>query len=70
MKRATDTESRQPSLFDLDPGRVEVGEPMWARATWQEVPQARFDSWSVGMQLAYCARRDEASAAEAYEPWW
>lgn len=27
--------------------------------SWNEVPAALFLSWSVPMQLAYCARRDE-----------
>lgn len=41
------------------------------RAAWLEVPQARFDSWSVARQLEYCARRDEYSAAhEADNPSW
>lgn len=31
-------------------------------STWVEVPQARFNSWSVEQQLAYCARRDEDAA--------
>ncbi len=29
---------------------------------WKEVPQARFLSWSRGMQMAYCAARDKHSA--------
>lgn len=32
---------------------------------WQEVPQARFLSWTVGEQMAYCAARDIDSAAQA-----
>lgn len=32
---------------------------------WQEVPQARFLSWSPQMQAAYCASRDLDSAESA-----
>lgn len=32
---------------------------------WQEVPQARYLSWSRERQLQYNALRDEASAREA-----
>lgn len=32
---------------------------------WHEVPQARFMSWPLAQQLAYCAARDIDSAAEA-----
>ena len=32
---------------------------------WEEVPQARFLSWSPKAQAAYCAARDSASALEA-----
>ena len=32
---------------------------------WEEVPQARFLSWSPEMQFAYCARRDQDSALRA-----
>lgn len=35
---------------------------------WQEVPQARFLSWSAAEQFAYCARRDESSALLADSP--
>lgn len=37
---------------------------------WREVPQARFDSWSREMQLAYCAARDYDSAAHADSLEW
>lgn len=36
-----------------------------AAPTWREVPQPLFLSWPESMQLAYCARRDEASALRA-----
>lgn len=32
---------------------------------WEEVPQARFLSWSPAMQFAYCAARDEDAACRA-----
>lgn len=35
---------------------------------WQEVPQARFLSWSYAMQLAYCEARDINSATYADTP--
>ncbi len=38
-----------------------------ATSNWQEVPQARFLSWSRQMQAAYCANRDLASAETAAE---
>lgn len=41
-----------------------------AVSTWQEVPAARFLSWSHEMQLAYCAKRDEDSANEALSEEW
>jgi len=44
----------QPTFFD---------EP--AEEDWQEVPAARFLSWSPQLQAAYCAERDEWSAIEA-----
>lgn len=33
---------------------------------WDEVPQARFLSWSKPMQLSYCAARDLNSAESAH----
>src|SRR3972149_2177455 len=45
-------------------GEVEVGSPPYLLcSTWQEVPQTHFLSWSEIEQLAYCAARDENSAA-------
>ena len=49
-----------PSLFDtpdVDDEDVE---------DWDEVPQARFLSWSVSMQLHYCWRRDLDAATRAH----
>jgi hypothetical protein len=37
---------------------------------WQEVPQARFLSWSDAMQRAYCAARDRDSAANSDSLEW
>ena len=37
---------------------------------WQEVPQARFLSWSREMQLAYCAARDADASMSTDSPWW
>lgn len=37
---------------------------MPARGEWQEVPAARFLSWSPAEQLAYCLARDKASLGE------
>lgn len=39
-------------------------------STWQEVPAARFLSWTRREQLAYCAARDEDSAAHEASPEW
>lgn len=33
------------------------------RQEWVEVSQAVYDSWSAARQLAYCAARDEDTAA-------
>lgn len=41
-----------------------------ARSGWNEVPQPLFLSWSVGMQLAYCAARDYDSAEHEDDPKW
>lgn len=51
----------QPTFFD-DAADLPVSD-------WQEVPQARFLSWSDEMQRAYCAARDDDSAAHADDPW-
>lgn len=37
-------------------------------SSWTPVPLALFVSWSVPMQLAYCAARDERSAAQERDP--
>ncbi|MCR4301822.1 MAG: hypothetical protein NUV51_09450 [Sulfuricaulis sp.] len=37
---------------------------------WQEVPAARFLSWTWREQLAYCAARDEDSAKHAENDEW
>jgi hypothetical protein len=44
-----------PSLFDdqVDP------------ESWDEVPQDRFLSWPIAMQLVYCAARDADAALNA-----
>lgn len=39
-------------------------EPEPEPGEWQEVPQARFLSWSIPMQLQYCAARDLDSAGQ------
>ena len=44
----------QPNLFEISSASVEK--------VWQEVPQARFFSWSPKRQLLYCAIRDEDAA--------
>jgi len=44
--------------------------PPAPRSTWQEVPQARFLSWSPGRQAGYCALRDEDSARHALSEDW
>jgi hypothetical protein len=72
--------SEQPSLFDFDAGCPAefdpqniggLGETMPSPASiWQEVPQARYDSWPLAMQLAYCAARDENSAKYADSDEW
>lgn len=44
--------------------------PYPADVGWTPVPHALFGSWSLPMQLAYCAARDDASAAQERDPWW
>jgi len=55
-----------PSLFD-EPAPVEetVEAVVEDDNDWEEVPQARFLSWSTAMQLHYCWRRDLTSALDA-----
>lgn len=55
---------QEPSLFDP------IIETLKKVSRWREVPQPLFDSWSVPMQLVYCATRDEDSAATTYDPEW
>lgn len=50
---------KQTTLFDF----LEPEPPVWS-----EVPAGIFLSWPVGMQMDYCARRDEDSAAKADTP--
>ena len=51
--------------------QCQTGQGKPARASaWTPVPFALFASWSPAMQLAYCARRDRDSAAQAYDPEW
>lgn len=38
---------------------AEVIEPVPVQSIWNEVPQARFNSWPERMQLAYCIARDK-----------
>lgn len=52
------------TLFD-DVEDDSVDEETAGESDWQEVPQALFLSWSERRQLAYCAARDEDSAAGA-----
>ena len=40
------------------------------RSSWQEVPQARFLSWSDAMQQAYCRARAVDSALYEEDPEW
>lgn len=63
-----------PSLFDTVPSELPVelphpDEPIVDQpiATWNEVPQALFLSWSPAMQHAYCRNRDLNSAQSAHE---
>jgi hypothetical protein len=62
---------KQPSLFDFDdePAPVTAGLQVETidlpRSEWREVPQALFDSWPVGRQLAYCRDRDMDGALYA-----
>lgn len=56
----------ESSLFDdFDGGDLchQAGES--PAALWQEVPQARFNSWPLAQQLAYCIARDLDAAAQA-----
>lgn len=50
---------RQTTLFDLLEPEPQV---------WSEIPAAVFLSWPVGMQLEYCARRDDDAASKADTP--
>jgi len=62
---------KQPSLFDFDDEpvvreRLQVTETIdLPRSEWREVPQALFDSWPMGRQLAYCRDRDMDGALYA-----
>jgi hypothetical protein len=64
----------QPDLFGVDslgPLDVRPAEAVLVdRSSWQEVPQARFLSWSKARQDEYCARRDEDSALYSGSPEW
>jgi hypothetical protein len=56
-----------PSLFDepdaaVDAPADDVEETDSELDEWQEVPAARFLSWSDAMQLHYCWRRDMDAA--------
>lgn len=46
------------NLFDPEP-----------ESDWREVSQAHFLAWPEHLQLAYCASRDEDSAAHADTLW-
>lgn len=59
----------QTSFFD-EPAPSPRWTPPWPVSSWQEVPKARYDSWSEERQLSYCALRDEDSAKYALEPSW
>lgn len=50
-----------PEVVGTSKGNAEAP-ALEAESTWEEVPQARFLSWSPGMQAAYCAARDEDAA--------
>jgi hypothetical protein len=60
-----------PSLFDQVEAEAvtEVAEDIGNSAEelpeWHEVPAARFLSWSRGMQLQYCYKRDLDAALRA-----
>jgi len=56
---------RQPELFDE---AEELTAPSAERSTWQEIPAARFLSWTRREQLAYCAARDEDAALYCVPP--
>ena len=58
----------QTTLFDALLGGAPCDNPVkegsasrQAQHLWQEVPQARFLSWSDARQRAYCALRDKDS---------
>jgi hypothetical protein len=52
-------------VLDDGPGLFDDPDPPRPESDWEEVPQARFDSWPEAMQLAYCAARDYDSAEHA-----
>lgn len=61
-----------PSLFDEPVEQLEaeavtddIGNTDDELDDWEEVPQARFLSWSPKMQLHYCWRRDLDAATRA-----
>ena len=69
MARRRTSEFEQPSLFDDEDVApqppVAVRQPSgppsvldFPPSTWREVPAARFNSWSLLRQLAYCRDRD------------
>ena len=60
MARRKPPAASEPSLFDL-PTPVEEEE----ESDWEEVPAARFNSWSDQEQLLYCAARDIDAVAYA-----
>lgn len=58
-------EVSERTLFDdLEPESVL---PL-GNSTWEEVPQARFLSWSPQGQALYCSQRDEDSAKHEDDP--
>lgn len=55
----------QDLLFDPDGADEDVGPPV--QRGWRDVPLDTFLSWDDYQQFAYCAARDEHSAAHTRE---
>jgi hypothetical protein len=49
---------------------VEGANPLGAPSSWREVPAARYLSWPLAMQMAYCRDRDLDSAEHAENEEW
>jgi hypothetical protein len=65
VRRVQHRSDLTPSLFDEPVEQAPAIEQEDELDDWDEVPQARFLSWSEAMQLHYCYRRDLDAALRA-----